>query len=290
VPVALVTGALGFIGRSLVPALGAAGWDLVTVDRRAPADRGGARWVVADLEREPVRERADVVVHLACPTRERMAGDPQAPVALAAMDAGVLEAARNARLTILAGSASIYGDGLAAGVRADELADVKPAGPYGRAKLEQEGRWRAALPPERLLVVRLFNLTGPGEPPALVSRAIAERLRAAPPGSAVPVKRSASVRDFLDIRDAVEALAGLARSTTPGTVNVCSGAGVTIASVADTLLRVSRRPVAIAPDGQGGESRSVGDPTLLRSLLDRRPRYTLEDSLRTVWAETAAGN
>src|SRR5581483_10544390 len=57
---ALVTGALGFVGRHLTAALRDAGWRVLTADRRGPAD------LVGDLLTVPFRGvSVDVVFHLA---------------------------------------------------------------------------------------------------------------------------------------------------------------------------------------------------------------------------------
>jgi nucleoside-diphosphate-sugar epimerase len=69
---ALVTGATGGLGRTLVPALVAAGYDVTATGRDRPAgvalEAGGARFVAADLcdpEADLVPEGTDVVFHLA---------------------------------------------------------------------------------------------------------------------------------------------------------------------------------------------------------------------------------
>jgi nucleoside-diphosphate-sugar epimerase len=204
------------------------------------------------------------------------------------MDGHVIAAATRARFSVVVSSAAVYGDRAPARARFEERAAPAPGNAYGRAKLEQEQRWRAALPAERLLVARLFNLTGPGEPPTQAARAFADRLRAAAPGETVGVRQSESLRDFLDVRDAGDALAELVGAGVGGTVNVCSGVPVSVADLAARMVRVSGLGVRLDLDGQGGESRSVGDPGELERRVAWRPRRGLDDSLSAIWAEAAS--
>jgi len=288
-PVALVTGAEGFLGRSLLPALLRARWDIVGVGLRSQVPIEGIRWISTDLAAGTLDEQADAIIHLAAPPRDRLLHDTSAAQVLAALDGHVIAAAARARFSVVISSAAVYGDRAPEGSRLDEQAALRPANAYGRAKAAQESRWRAALPGERLLVARLFNLIGPGEPPSQAARALADRLRAAAPGEAVGVRQSASVRDFLDVRDAGAALAELVGAGVGGTVNVCSGVPVSVATLAAGMVRVSGLGVRLDLDGQGGESRSVGDPAELERRVSWRPRRGLDDSLRAVWVEATAG-
>ena len=285
--VALVTGAGGFLGRALVPALVSAGWEVLAVARRPAHGARGVRRLSVDLARAAPDHQAELLVHLACPSREQMASDPDAVHTLAAIDANVIEAARRASQVVLISSAAVYGDRIADGSRASSALPLAPSSRYGRAKVEQEERWRAAIPGARLLVVRLFNATGPGEPPTLVGRATADRLCAAEPAATFAVRSSESVRDFLDVRDAAAAVAALVAEGGAGTVDACSGAATSVRTLVERLVAVSGRPVRIVPDGRGAESRSVGDPSELHRRLAWRPRWDLEASMRAVWAEAA---
>ena len=286
--VALVTGADGFLGRSLLPALLRARWEVLGVGLGAQGLVEGIRWISMDLAAGALEEHADAVVHLAAPPRDRLLREAGAATALAAMDGAVIAAATEARFAILVSSAAVYGDRAREGARFDERTAPAPRNAYGRAKLAQERRWRAALPAKQLLVARLFNLTGPGEPPTQAARAFADRLRAAVPGETVGVRQSASLRDFLDVRDAGGALAELVGAGAGGTVNVCSGVPVSVADLATRMVRASGLDIRLDLDGEGGESRSVGDPGELGRRVAWRPRRGLDDTLSAIWAEAAS--
>jgi UDP-glucose 4-epimerase len=189
----LVTGAGGFIGRSVVKKARARGWEVTGVARRPcpEADR------VADL-RQPIEDwpAPDAVIHLAgayagCGAREFAAAD-------LAMARNLLHWGwRNGvRRWVFASAAEVYGN--IAG-QADETWPCRPAIPYGRAKLEIERMFQVAELPE-VAICRLGEVYGPN------SRILSElggRLRR----GFCPWPGDGEVRiSFLHVEDAAEAL------------------------------------------------------------------------------------
>jgi nucleoside-diphosphate-sugar epimerase len=171
----------------------ARGWHVTGVTRRPCAESD----LVADL-RKPIEgwPDADVVLHLAgayagCSARELADSD-------LAMAHNLVAWGRRhgARRFVLASAAEVYGpiEGVA-----DEDWPCRPVIPYGRAKLEIEGLFRAAGFPE-LAICRLGEVYGPG---GRIMRELAGRLRSGfcpwPGAGRVDVS-------FLHVEDAAEAL------------------------------------------------------------------------------------
>jgi nucleoside-diphosphate-sugar epimerase len=90
---------------------------------------------------------------------------------------------------------------------------------------------------------RLFFPYGPFEHqsrlvPSLAIN-LARRVRA-------PLSSGSQIRDYIDVRDAGDALAALTLSDVTGEVNIASGQPVTLAEIADCLGRIAGRPDLIA--------------------------------------------
>ena len=159
----LVTGAGGFVGRRLLPRLGAAGWQARGFDREVDVTR-------ADVVAEVVADCApDAVVHLAAlsfvPDSQR---DPGASFRVNYLGTRhLLEAVRlHAPLArvLLVSTGHVYG-AAAAGDRFDESAPLRPDSPYARTKAAADLLARHYA--ERGLDVvraRPFNHTGAGRP------------------------------------------------------------------------------------------------------------------------------
>jgi nucleoside-diphosphate-sugar epimerase len=144
---------------------------------------------------------------------------------------------------------------------------------------------------------RLFFLYGPDED---ARRLVASVAKALALGQAARCSQGLAVRDFMDVRDAGEALAAVTLKGLAGPINVASGEGVKIAEVATTLGRLSGRPdlnkLGALPDRPDEPRRIVADVARLRDEAGFRPKYDLRTGLgdALAWwtaqvAEAAAG-
>jgi GDP-4-dehydro-6-deoxy-D-mannose reductase len=146
--------------------------------------------------------------------------------------------------------------------------------------------------------VRPFNHVGPGQSPGFVVPALAARIaEAARAGTpTIPVGNLGARRDLTDVRDIVRAYRMLMVSGTPGEVyNVCSGRDVSIAEVAERLLRLAGAELALVPDRELMRPVDVpvvrGDATRLHKATGWEPAYDLDTTLRDVldqWRERVA--
>ena len=200
---------------------------------------------------------------------------------------------------VLIGSAAEYGL-----IKLEDMPireDVRPAphGAFGASKLAQTAAAEALASKWNLsiLLVRPFNILGPGLPDhyfaAALARQLAEKSRAEKPGE-FSVLNAEATRDFVDVRDVASAIAGLLgqRIATPGMMrifNIATGVETSLLEVASRLGQLAGGFTPIA--GGRGESRSFidrsrGDASRLRQAIGWRPRIRWERSVADLWAET----
>lgn len=307
----LVTGAAGFVGQWLLPALGAAGAELFALAVEAGPDRGPAgvpasppdvTWLYGDLRDEAyVRRvvttaRPDTVIHLAAISHlPTAAADPAL-----AWDVNVTATARllhhlgqwrettGVEPTVLVvGSAEQYGRDDSHVQPLPETAVQAPRTVYAATKAAQEvlalQLWRAT--GLQVVVARSFNHSGAGQPPRFLLPALVHRARAlagAPAGTPLPVGNRTPVRDFLHVTDVVAAYISLCQRGTPGEAyNVASGTGWSVQQILDKVLaRTASRAV---PTEDPALVRPVdvpvliGDPRKLQRATDWRAQRSLDD-------------
>ena len=266
-----MTGASGFIGRRLMAALGP---EAVAVPHDDLAALAGA----------------DVVFHLAGLT---VVGDAEDD-ALAAQEANVALTERvlatagesGVRRVVVTSTDMVYGPD--APVPTPEDAPLRPEGAYAQSKAAADVLacgWPA--PPE-VVVVRLSNVYGPGDPHA--SRLIPSVVADVVAGRAPVIRGDGRAgRDLLYVDDAVSALLAAARDGVPGEAYT-AGTGVCTTVRELVALAGGAAPPEVlwqAPPAEGG--RRAVDASKLRAQTGWEPRTPLREGLeRTMAAERAA--
>lgn len=197
--------------------------------------------------------------------------------------------ATGARL-VLGSTGSLYGE--PERLPQDESHPTRPESTYSRARLRAEER--AAASPLPLLQARIFNVVGPGQPERFLPGSLAAQLARILRGRSPPVLRLGllhATRDYIDVRDAAEALVRLARSELLGPVNVGSGVETPVQRIFDGLMARARErgapdlEVVRSADRPVQLSRQQAGVARLRSL-GFRPRFDLDRSLSDLldWA------
>jgi len=300
----LVTGATGFVGAWVLRRLREAHPEAevwATSDLPDPAGLGSVHYRRVDL-----RDRRDVssllgdcrpshVVHLASlisggSLEEYLAVNV---VGTANLYRAVLEAAPAARILQI-GSAAEYGL-----VRPDELPiteeqPLRPVTEYALSKVAQEHLAVVAGKSRGLSVVRarIFNLIGPGQPDHLVPATFVRQLLAVRDGRADTLKVGdvSSRRDFIDVRDAVDALDTLLYRGEPGSVyNVGSGHDASVREIVEELMVISGLRPAVAVEV--ARMRPADVPVVrarvskMRDAFGWQTRISLRSSLAAMWAE-----
>jgi nucleoside-diphosphate-sugar epimerase len=197
----LVTGAAGFIGTGLCPALAARGHDVVAGVRRAGQTPEGAKPIVLgeigpETNWSTALDRIDYVIHLAQrahagPDPEALAAEPEAVAALARA-----AAASGVKRLVLLSSIKAMGEATAPGrpFHADD--EPRPEDTYGRAKLASE-RAAAGVPGIEVVIVRPPLVYGPGVRANFASLIRLTRSGLPLPFAAVKNRRSLIARDNL---------------------------------------------------------------------------------------------
>lgn len=298
----LVTGASGFVGRWLIPELEAAGHDAIGAPPSSRLDITDPS-AVADLLNAT---SPDAVAHLA-----GMSYGPDArrePGRAFAINEGgtravMAAAAASGRTPVLVvSSAEVYGNPTPADLPLRESAPVRAEQPYGRSKLAQE---RVALesaaadgPP--VVIVRPFNHTGPGQRPAFVVPALAQRIIAARQRGDRTI-RAGNVdvrRDFSDVRDVVRAYrliveamgsGGLGAGPHLRTYNIASGRAVAIREIAEAFAALAGIEIEITVDPnlvRASDPREIrGDASLIGDELGWSPSIPLDVTLNDVFED-----
>jgi GDP-4-dehydro-6-deoxy-D-mannose reductase len=279
----LVTGATGMVGRWLVPALVAAGHEVVAVARR-PAP-GVAACDLADRHATDDLVRAiapRTLVHLAGGTAEGLPALYRANVLTTVQ---VLEAVAErvpGCYVVVLGSAAEYGQG--GGRPIDEEAPPRPVTAYGRAKLAQTALAQA-LAADRglaLTVLRPFNLVAPDLSPKTALGNVARQLLAGGASPEVRCGRLDVVRDFVPLPLLAAAVEALLAAPRPGeTFNVCTGVPLAVSDVVAAMGRRLGVTPRLLPEVElaavPAADRVVGDPSRLRSLLGRSPETSADE-------------
>lgn len=299
----LVTGAAGFVGSHLVPALAAAGARVHGAGSERP--RGPLpldTWADCDLL-DPasitavvVGARPDAVIHLAGQSSAgRSFERPEETFRVNALGTWhLLEAVRRERpraRVVFVGSGDVYGpqpEGTAVG----EDAPLHPGSPYALSKAAADAYARGAHELHGLDVVRTrsFAHTGPGQDVRFVVPSWARQIAEIEAGRAEAVIRVGNlevVRDLSDVRDVARAyLLLLAHGRCGGVYNVCRGEGIRLSAVLERLrararreLRVEIDPARMRPADLGY---LVGDPARIRRDTGWHPERSLDATLEDV--------
>lgn len=296
----LITGAEGFVGRHLRPALAAAfagaritGGGLSGADVRLDITDRAATFAAFD------QMQPDICVHLAGIAAVDIAGRDAARAWAVNRDGAVqvgeaiLRHAPQCRLLFVS-SGEVYGGSFRGHDSLDETAPLDPLNVYAETKAAAEAALRGlAANGLRLLRARPFNHTGPGQSEAFVAPAFAGQIARIEAGSSPPVLLVGALtpeRDFLDVRDVCAAYAAcIARFDdlpNDSAINIASGVGVKIGDLLDGLLAQARCEIKIKSDPARLRTveiaRAVGNANFARRALGWAPRIGLAETLDSV--------
>ena len=280
-----VTGAGGFLGPHLVAELARRGHQVAGGYVGARPELPGVELHEVDIvdrravENALAASRCDAVVHLAGLSHvgaswQRM---PEYFTVNVIGTENVLAAAAGRRV-LLASSSEVYGLVPEAEQPIGESRPVAPQTPYALTKAAAE---RLALRGGGL-VVRTFNLIGPGQASSFALPAFAEQLRGITRGAAPPVLRVGNLtarRDFVPVRDGARAYALLIERGEPGEVyNLAGGRAWSVREALDQLLEVAGVTARIEEDPE--LLRPVDIPLLMGDAAKLRALgWSVEDSL-----------
>lgn len=287
---ALITGISGFVGKHLRETLLHDGWDVFGFDIRPEgenvfagdlSDRAALTRAVADCQ-------PDAVFHLAGIIKS---SDSQAFYTsnlfgtLNLLDA-VMQVEKRPKL-VLASSSAVYG--LTKSARPiTERSPLRPVTEYAVSKVAQETaalryHYAFGLP---VIIVRMFNLLGPGQSPDLVCSAFARQIALAENSDQTEIVTGSldARRDFVDVRDAVRAFEMLTEKGEAGQIyNACSGQAVAIQNCLSEMMSLSNKQLTARIDAarvqKNDVSVQVGSFQKLNKVTGWNPRISLKESL-----------
>nr|AEM44240.1 NDP-hexose-4 ketoreductase [uncultured bacterium] len=300
----VVLGGSGFLGRHLRTAYRCAGAQVVGVSRTAGPDHEGTgeRSLAFDLVEAGRTELLDLLAGLGPDVIVNAAGavwqvtEEQMRRAndefVANLVAAVPELPRRPRLIQL-GSVHEYGAG-DPDTGVTEEREPAPVNAYGRSKLRATRHVLDAVGAGALdgVVLRMANIIGPGAPVGSLLGGVAAHLQrfardSGAVGAELVLGPLRAERDFVDVRDVVDAV--LAATRAPASevsglaVNVGSGQAVRSGRVVERLIELSGLPVRLV-ERSADPNRSDPDCLWLdisraRRLLGWEPRRDLDASL-----------
>jgi UDP-glucose 4-epimerase len=300
----LVTGGAGFIGHHLVRGLLARGDEVTVIDDLSTGFRsrldpylGSIDFVEGSILDPHALDRAvdgnEVILHeAAIPSVARSLLKPELSNAV---NAGgtiqvMLAAARHGvRRVVYAGSSSVYG--VPAELPCRESMKPDPRSPYGVSKIAAELYIHTLGDLHRIetVVLRYFNVFGPGQDPNSEYAAVVPRfVTAALEGRRPTVNGTGDVsRDFTFIDNAVSAnlLASLPASRSPLTCNVACGTRFSLLQLLEAISDVTGRPAdpIFGPPRKGDIRDSEADISIARAELGYEPLVQFREGIaRTV--------
>ena len=298
----LVTGAGGFIGRSIAAALLKRGDEVRGVDNFATGKRANLvgleamEFIEGDLADAVVAARVcqgvDVVFHeAALPSVPRSVADPVGSnIACVDVTLNVLVAARDAgaKRVVYAASSSAYGD--TPTLPKHELMIPDPISPYAVAKLAGEYYMRSFWRVYGLetVALRYFNVFGPYQDPTSVYSGVLalfcrKMLAGEPPTIYGDGETS---RDFTFIQNTVDgnllAASADAKQVAGRVMNVATGVRITLNQVVEVLREITGYigPVEYAPERAGDIKHSLADISVAQDLLAYEPAVDFREGLR----------
>lgn len=273
---AVVTGAGGFIGQSMVRYLRSLGVSVTGIGRRTfPGSedtvdveldmRGPAavdRWLNPDTDLYHLAGSADVRRSVSTPAQDFADN--------LALTFDTLESVRKTGCRILFPSSGSVYDNESPGPYTEKTA-LRPSSPYGAAKMAGEAYCHAFAQSygADVRIARIFSVFGPGMRRFAIFD-FYKRLQSDP--SRLTIRGDGNQkRDYLYVTDVVSALERIMTKGSPaGIYNVGSGKARTIKEVAETVTNaMNLGATPVLPDGQSqpGELREMySDPSMLRSL------------------------
>lgn len=300
----MVTGGAGFVGRELVRALKGRA-DVLVADLLR---YGTPDWLAGEpdgfsFQRVDIRDAAatsslveefapDVIVHLAAihyiPECD---SDPANAVATNVTGTvNVIAACPAGTRFVFASSGAVYRPDEAAHRELESV--VEPVDIYGYTKQQGEVYLRALAASRGLsgVIVRLFNVIGPGETNPHLLPAIVVQLRDNP--DAISLGNTWPKRDYIDVMDAAGgfAAAALGASPEPGNcevVNLGSGQQYSVDEIVDRMRSVLGLQFEVRKDES--RMRAVDRPFLgadisrIRDVFGWQPEHQLDETLKRMW-------
>ena len=291
----LITGINGFVGRSLQRALEDKGYRVSGIDVRSNDSCVHA----CDITDQAAVMRCfeelapDFIFHLAAISRV----DYTNPTLLYSINVtGTLNCLTAAcRLKkkpqfLLVSSAQVYGIVDDSSQPISEQTPSRPVNHYGASKASAENLAQVFhheydLP---VSIVRPFNHIGRGQDPHFVIPKIMKSIR--DKNSSIQLGNLSVIRDFLDVRDVVDAYIRIMEHFNNGSVyNIASGTGCRLSDIVALIQEVAHVQLNIQRIDsllrKNEIVKSIGDSSAFKKDYNWQPRYSIRESLEWILSE-----
>ncbi|MCX6082552.1 MAG: GDP-mannose 4,6-dehydratase [Chloroflexi bacterium] len=290
---ALVTGITGFVGGSLYNHLNSNNWKISGFDQHG--SKNGPGIFIGNIQDQAAlvncinHSQPDVIFHLAGVIKSKSLKDYYNTHILGTLSLfeAIAETGCKPRI-IIASSSAVYGSGYGKRPISEHFA-LRPITDYAISKLGQEmvARRFFLAYDFPVIIIRTFNLIGPGQSPELACSAFARQIaldEIHPHAKPIKTGNLSAQRDFVDVRDAVYAYELLAKNgVAGGTYNVCSGQAVSIQTCLNNLLGMATKPLTIEFDKSRMQKNDVpiqvGSAKLIERTVGWQPKIALQQSL-----------
>ena len=293
----LVTGQSGFVGRHLQQLLASSScWNLIPngqLELCKPAS--------LDETLQPICP--DAIIHLAGQTFVPEAfRDPQRTLEVNLIGTlNLLQALKRRGFSgtfLYVSSGDIYGQVADDSLPISESLAPQPRNPYAVSKVAAELlclQW-SYVEPWRIMVARPFNHIGTGQGEAFVIPSMARQLIRVRQGLQLPRLEVGDVdvtRDFLDVRDVLQAfLALLERGRSGEIYNVCSGIELRVRDMITQMAELAGVDVELVQDAarmrRAEQRRVVGCADKLQQETGWKPGVSITETLQSVLSDWEA--
>ncbi|BBI36182.1 GDP-mannose 4,6-dehydratase [Cohnella abietis] len=297
---ALITGASGFVGTEMTKTLLKNNIEVMGISRTTSALNGQVteKYVCDIQEKSKLKKilgfyRPNYIIHLAGPAFIPHSFD-KPEITYDVIFKGtlnLLESMRELKLAsrlLYVSSADVYGSGLKSVL--SERDALEPANPYSTAKACSELLSKQFFYSygTDVIIARPFNHTGPGQSADFVCSSFAQQVATMRDGLMKKQLVTGNIdvkRDFLDVRDVVEAYMALLNNGVSGQLyNVCSGQAVSIREIVKMLFRFAdieeyEIKVDSAKVRENDVALRVGDNKKIVTNVGWLPNYKIEQTI-----------
>jgi len=298
----LITGAAGFVGKYLIDSLLAKynvlGTDLSPINPNPKIDYFSGDILDKSFLTEIIKnEKPEIVFHLAAKSLAWARNVEQVfkinMLGTINLYESILEARENSGYNpkiFFISSSEVYGN-TTNPKNITEDSPLFPAKFYSASKVASDRLSYSYSQSEKLniLILRPFTHTGPGQAKGFVvpdfASQIAE-LEKDPGKNEILVGNLKPIRDYLDVRDVVEAYSAVIDKNwiSGDSYNICSGKGIKIEKILDILLKLTDRKLEVKKDPSKLRTSDtpiyVGNNEKFVNLTGWKPKISLETTLK----------